>query len=316
MLMRQNAGRINKRLGVVKEGGPFLLYDFGGWLIFTKRSEKFQFSRRRAKPVSAKAAFGNSRMQKVDPSKAPDYPVFRAVAEVLGAKEHMLTVLDVGGYVGNFSIPVALCARQEGLKLKLHVVEPGATFDLLKVNVDANGLSDDIIVHNRAVTDFDGYTIYSYLPGRSIGGQVFRHDMPGSVEHIVPCSTIDSLVHELSVKGHLFIKLDTQGHEPNIIGGAKEILARKQAIWKIEFLHWAAQNRACGPAFSNYVLSQFEVFELPYVRLGPNRLDEQKMAGLIAMLSESEKYTDLLLIPKEAPFTEELIRRVESLRGR
>lgn len=80
----------------------------------------------------------------------------------------------------------------------------------------------------------------------------------------VPCRTADSMVIELGEPD--FIKVDTEGHECQVLAGAKRLLARGEVKWLIEFhtpgnLSWC-QRELTG---AGYVT---EIVRHPYYRTG------------------------------------------------
>ncbi len=53
----------------------------------------------------------------------------------------------------------------------------------------------------------------------------------------MPCLRLDSWVERLGVDLDAlhFIKVDTQGWEPDVLTGAPEVLARRHIVWQLEF---------------------------------------------------------------------------------
>jgi FkbM family methyltransferase len=222
-----------------------------------------------------------------------------------------VNVLDVGAYIGSYSISLATAARRDGLKVKFHTFEPGATLDLARINVDFNDLADWITVHACAISDVDGYTFYHANPGHSIGGQIFH---PGklSMHRIVKTRTIDTLNTELNLSAPALIKLDTQGHEPAIMSKAASIIERKSAVWQIEYIAWAARRRVEGEQFSEFLLRRFDCFDL-LLHSSPKRLNADEMDQLISRMEAEKKFTDLLLVPKGAEFASAVLEQVEAI---
>jgi FkbM family methyltransferase len=73
---------------------------------------------------------------------------------------------------------------------------------------------------------------------------------------LVPCTTVDEWVRQ---GGYLpdLIKVDTEGHEPRVLAGARHTIGLGRSIWFLE-LHAAAHWSAVRPAFRYYDLERIE----------------------------------------------------------
>ena len=136
-------------------------------------------------------------------------------------------IIDVGANSGLVTIPLAL------LGYKVVAVEP------VRINLEClkKGLLDneitDVQVVEKALADSDGQRDI-YVPqaqdNTSFDAKIAVANMPDKskirVEQ-VDCTTLDHLARELTLDDHpVFIKIDVQGFEYEVLMGAKDFLSR------------------------------------------------------------------------------------------
>lgn len=126
------------------------------------------------------------------------------------------TVIDVGAYVGMFSVRASKCVGREGLVIAM---EPEAkNFSYLADNVKELG---NVTAIEEAASDRTGQ-IPLYISGASPCHSIV-------VEHgkrvDVKAETLDNLVLRLNIKRVDFIKIDAEGAELSILKGAERCLA-------------------------------------------------------------------------------------------
>lgn len=295
-------------LGTSTGFGKYHFYDCGAYGLFTLASERFQPSFV-GKKTTQYGDFFNRPKKRIDVTKAQ---VWKDVGAALKTFGEPVTVLDVGAYIGTFCIPLALCAKAEGVELKIHSFEPGPTQDLVAINVDANRLSDTVTVHRNAIAGFDGYTIYTFSDGGSVGGNIFAPASDGSLERVVPVSTIDTFCRD--IEGPLLIKLDTQGHEPHIMRNAMRTINEKRAIWHIEFMKWSGETKIGGEHFYEFLLREFHIFS------DDELITSERMPGFLTEIdARPHRMADLLLVPQGTPLADRLVqisRPKQSILGR
>ena len=205
--------------------GKYSFFDCGYYALFTSQDERFQPVTHGKRCHSPQEFFATKSSRIIT---IADIRLWQNLGSVLQSIGPEGTVLDVGGYIGTFCIPLAISANAAGLNIQFHSFEPGPTSQLLAINVDVNSLGDNISVHELAVSNYNGYTIYRFNPGRSIGGAVFGTASAAASECIVPCCTLNRFC--ANKPGKMFIKLDTQGHEADIMHSAQEVISQKRAI--------------------------------------------------------------------------------------
>ncbi|AZM96622.1 FkbM family methyltransferase [Vreelandella venusta] len=148
-------------------------------------------------------------------------------------------VLDIGANVGVYSLLSTLSDSVE----KVYAFEPdNDAYEQLKKNALLNSLSDKLIASNSPVSDKIGVLRFgTHLPMSGVNSVVdssIHNPKIFKDTKDVKSVTIDSLT---SLKGKVLgLKVDVEGHELNVIRGAKEVLLSSPAFIQIE--HYAGDN--------------------------------------------------------------------------
>ena len=140
--------------------------------------------------------------------------------------------IDIGAHVGNYS---AMLAKH--VSGPIYAIEPlSSSFELLRRQTNPR-----IHPYKLAITDFDGVApIYSRkekgedstLRGESIAD--------GATVEQIPVSTLDSFVKELGLHNVGFVKIDTEGHEMEVLSGMKHMLKESPPLFiqfEFNFVH-------------------------------------------------------------------------------
>ncbi len=160
---------------------------------------------------------------------ADDMQVFHALTKKFyGTNDSDGYFLDLGANIGTTGI---YFLTKLAPNLKLFAVEPDAeNFKLLRVNLIMNELENRTTLVNCGLgEDFDTLTMYRDLknPG---GNSVFRlrEEFPAETIQIAP---LDYLLAESSIAPEevKYIWIDTEGFEPQVLLGAKNLLAKSFA---------------------------------------------------------------------------------------
>jgi FkbM family methyltransferase len=142
-------------------------------------------------------------------------------------------VLDVGAHVGEFAIALRTLAGYEGWMLSFEPVS--RPHDKLKTrsehlerwNVFKMALGSRNEERSIKVAELD---VFSSFLGRSeFGAETFRKMMDVTTEEVVPVRTLDSVVPEVmdGIPGdRIFLKVDTQGWDLEVLKGATQTLPR------------------------------------------------------------------------------------------
>lgn len=147
--------------------------------------------------------------------------------------------LEVGANVGTTTLYMH---KRLGKTWKYYAFEPmEENFKLLQVNCLLNGCQD-IVCENKGITDHTGgqmrFLFDEYNSGGSGVDIKSRRQSPHMVNpRMVSCTTVDDYlaVKAISYQNVRLIWIDVQGHEPNVVAGAKKTLRSSGAPCYLEF---------------------------------------------------------------------------------
>lgn len=139
-------------------------------------------------------------------------------------------IIDIGANNGSFAIDFAHLVGDNG---KVHSYEPQRLiYYQLCGNVFMNGLNN-VYCHNLAIGDCVD-KVYMETPNYFEKGAVnFGNVKVGKTGDLVIQTPLDSLENEY--KDVVFIKIDVQGYELNVIKGAEKVIAKHRPYLFVEF---------------------------------------------------------------------------------
>lgn len=139
------------------------------------------------------------------------------------------TVIDAGANIGTHTIAFSNLVGPAGL---VHAFEPQRrNFHMLAGNVALNAL-DNVICHHKAVGDANGEIPLPPLPPADVPFNFGAVSLSraSSDDERVPLVTLDSL----GLSACRLIKVDTEGMEPQVLDGARELIARCRPLLYLE----------------------------------------------------------------------------------
>ncbi len=149
--------------------------------------------------------------------------------------------LDLGANIGTTGI---YFLTKLAPNLKLFAVEPDAeNFKLLRVNLIMNELDTRTTLVNCGLgEDFDTLTMYRDL--KNPGGNSVFHYLDGAPTETIQIAPLDYLLAEsdISPEEVKYIWIDTEGFEPQVLFGARNLLARSNVPVFMECNLLAWQN--------------------------------------------------------------------------
>lgn len=163
-------------------------------------------------------------------------------------------IIDIGANAGFVSLFLSSLA-QNG---KIFAIEPTPyTFTLLETNLSKNTENCNAI--NLALSNEKGSVPFSLAEHGSFANHIVLNQ-PTEDTIQVPCDTLDRLVEELKLNKINFIKLDVEGHELEVLDGARKTLEVFSPIIIVEFNIWTQiAFGTVGPLqFLNYLLDKFQ----------------------------------------------------------
>ncbi len=177
------------------------------------------------------------------------------------------TLIDVGASTGCFTL---LAAHHPDLRV--HAFEPvPLTCEVLRKNVDLNGLYPKVDVHQAGVSNYDGMaTLHSI---RSIGGSGVSmvngtpawHKAVDDSE--ITVVTLDQYCQTFNIAPR-FIKIDTEGGEKFVLEGARQTIAEYHPFLLLEY----SQENADQYGYAVNDLVKF-VEEAGYTWVNPEGMD-------------------------------------------
>ena len=157
-------------------------------------------------------------------------------------------VLDIGAYVGFFSLIAALANR----KAQVYAFEPmEAIHRRLIENVERNGLNN-VECLNSAVSDSNGHARFFFsqtalregLPTSSSLSEGFMAGAPGLTGVDVPLVTVDTFCQRRPIARIDLVKIDTDTTEPGVLRGMRGVLSRDRPTIICEILKDRADTAA------------------------------------------------------------------------
>ncbi len=148
------------------------------------------------------------------------------------ARTRARTVLDIGANVGQYSLLSTLAASVD----RVHAFEiDEVALTMLAASIDANGVGQRVTIHPVAVSSSARqltFGVASPMGGNNGVVETSIHD-PAVYKHLrtVGATTIDSLE---DVAGPVGIKLDVEGHEVDVINGARSLLGATDGFMQVE----------------------------------------------------------------------------------
>lgn len=140
------------------------------------------------------------------------------------------TVIDVGGNMGFF---VLILNELVGNSGKIYSFEPSRILkDRLASTVQINNIKNVEIV-NLALGEKEETTSLYFNPKQSGLSSIISHEENGRLKEEIKITTLDSFSKAISNRIS-FIKIDTEGYEPQVLRGAKELIKKDKPVIYIE----------------------------------------------------------------------------------
>jgi FkbM family methyltransferase len=140
------------------------------------------------------------------------------------AKDNMLFI-DIGAHYGYYTLLVG--TRHPNCKIIAFEPVP-ENFDILKRNVALNQLKN-VELHNVAVSDKDGLRKFKVTEASDSCG-FYEHPLTDTCREIeVQAMCLDSFLRK-TPKVPTIVKIDAEGHEPNVLQGMKKLLKDSEDI--------------------------------------------------------------------------------------
>jgi FkbM family methyltransferase len=141
------------------------------------------------------------------------------------------TVIDIGANIGCFAL--FLQSRARGLTM--HCFEPAtATFQRLRANIEANGLSDCVFIHSVAVSDRNAVSRLSNHP-HSVERSLVTNGQSEGESEMVQTIKLEEALARCGTSRIDLLKIDVEGSEVEIVLGADPRIWRSIKRVAIEY---------------------------------------------------------------------------------
>jgi FkbM family methyltransferase len=165
-----------------------------------------------------------------------------------------LVLIDVGANIGEWSRSFSQALTAAGITHRIHAIEAfPETYSTLVRNLNDWGLSEIVIPFQGALSSAPGeHTFYSL--GANIG-QNSLHPIPGaegiSKTTSVTCYRLDDLLDSWGIPDVAYLKIDTEGHDLNVLQGTSKWLATGRIpLLQFEYNHrWVVSRYFLRDAF-------------------------------------------------------------------
>ena len=189
--------------------------------------------------------------------------------------------LDIGAHIGLTAIIIAVFRPD----CRVVAFEPQPLAQKrLQENLAANAITN-VEVIEAAVADFSGSLLFS-------------DNGPWSVANhgTVACKSVR--LDDLDLGAPTFIKMDVEGFEPNVLAGARRLIAEARPLIFMEFCPWTLLLHHYDPlTFATAIWASFDVLQV-FHRERSMPLLPDPQAFVHANMIHYECVNDLLLRPK------------------
>lgn len=233
-----------------------------------------------------------------------DLEKFYKVINFLNTSKKIENLYDIGANIGTICIP----AVKRNLVKKAFAVEPvRKNFDLLKVNVMLNDLKNRIDMYNYALGSEDDKNLDIELANDNSGDHRVRltnlesnlYNEKGRQIEKVKSKKFDSLFKNLN-KDKDLVWMDTQGFEPLILDGAKNLIDKEIPL-VIEFWPYGLKRNNLWEHMRKIIERYKYYADLSYNELALKKINKDSLDDLFSNWDEEKKgkpalFTDLLLL--------------------
>jgi FkbM family methyltransferase len=170
-----------------------------------------------------------------DPSSNGEFTVQSCIFANCGNNQ-TICVFDVGANTGSWIHSFIELNKSYTSKLSIYAFEPCRdTYATLLKNLRIWHLADQIQTENLALSSFVGRHCF-YSIGPNLGRNSFYpiKDSPPQTIEEVETETVDNYCFKNGISHISFIKVDTEGHDLEVLYGCEDMLAR-QAVDLVQF---------------------------------------------------------------------------------
>lgn len=209
------------------------------------------------------------------------------------------SVFDVGGYLGHFGLAGAKALKEQKLPGEVTIFEPTPLHGLIERSVEINRLARTKVLR-AGVSGEKGETKYYATPGRLISGRLYWFE-GGQALYDVETVTLDDMWKAAGRPEVVLAKIDTEGHEVEVLKGAREMLAGAEVYLVLEL--WAPwrESELFGTTYEGWLRDNWHVIDIGNSLQLPkrDRVRPERMKAYLDELSRTQQTApDVLCIPR------------------
>lgn len=206
--------------------------------------------------------YGNANTMEIDEtgeSKAIDY-----IKHKLSTQKKKIVIFDVGANVGDYSLEIQ--KKFDSLDLQIFAFEPSqGTYEQLAANTEH--LNNIQLLHFALGSKEENTKIYYHFQASGAttlynqGLSTFSSE--NSIAEDISIRTIEQFCEEASVDFIDFIKIDVEGHELQVLLGAKQLLQSKKIRFiQFEFGAFHVHSRTFFKDFWDLLSENYHVYRI------------------------------------------------------
>lgn len=241
----------------------------------------------------------------------PKYAVFISVKHLLDMVGD-IAFHDVGCFVGDVGLQFANFARTYELPLHVHLYDPTLSGQLVPYNIALNTLEDYCTYHPVAVSDYEGFALFSELNSHSDSSRIsLSSNVPAN--SIVPIMPLCKALEESGLP--FFLKLDTENQEARILRHAAKIIQSSINIVGFEYHAYDDQvTHLIADLVSTHYIFDIGYLPKPFMSKPLEETVEDVLRLRNEVANRPFRYTDLLAISRKTPNVAQLIHKLRSMR--
>lgn len=250
------------------------------------------------------------------------------------------TVLDVGSFVGDFSLRMGSLVRTFQRPTRVISFDPSEAGALVPYNIEINGLQAIVQHEDLAVSDVAGLRLFSAHRGHSesamlhdaaararplkgltilrrFTSRLLGYEIKRPAHYLVRSTTLPQYLRQHDIQGDLLVKIDVEGHDMAIIDSL--LPERAHRIISIVFEYAPGRFPGRSAEANDYLRQLAEdhwLFDLVYCP-NPTRVRRIEPAAIAAFTEEVARrrfgYSDVLLLDKRTPNVQTLLQRFSQL---
>jgi FkbM family methyltransferase len=236
--------------------------------------------------------------------------IYENILRVINQNCTELEVIDLGSWVGDFGIRLARQAKDIGLDIKVHCVDPTNPAKKIPKNAFLNGVSHSVHLINRPISLTGGVVKFRTNLGHTDSAHIEDNSSFADIKYKIQefeSVTLKDLRESLSNESFKIFKFDLEGIDADFLHDSSEF---ESEIVIFEFApsrrEWNSWHK--DESFLKWLDTHY-LFDIGYA---PNPDRFMKVESNFLEFSESINkrpygYTDLLAIPKILPWLQDTL---------